>query len=279
MGFALKSFFNSRGRDNFEKYFCFLILLSISFTSSAQIIWTGLKVGAQLGNVKVDDPHFPDTVKIGSTSVGYSAGAVIAFKVKNRYFLHTEYLYSVKSKSLTGKIDPDLKDKTTYHYIEVPILFTMQFKSQLGKGREFKWFMGAGPNLAYLLGGKGVLTSGALIENNISELRYKIKFGSRPDRNHPEHIYYTNANRFQFGINLGAGLLIEPVRRHKAIIDVRYTFDQTLFGKVHADYLIPNDYHDNLRFRNRALKVSLMYLIESNLNKKSRNKGKSTIRR
>jgi len=281
MGAVPKIFFAVKARDYFEKCLFILILCNVVSLSGshAQVIWAGLKAGAQLGSVNHDDRYFPDTVKFGGASVGYSAGAVISFKVKNRYFLQTEYLYTVKSKSLKGKIDPDLHDKTTYHYFEVPILFTVQFKGQIGKGREFKWFLGAGPNLSYMLGGKGVLKSGALIENRINQLDYKIKFGTRPDRNHPGIIYYTNANRLQFGINIGTGLLFEPVRRHKAILDIRYTFDQTMVGKTHADYLIPNDYHDNLRFRNHALKASIMYLLESNVSKKSRNKGKSNIKR
>ena len=280
MGVAYRSFFYGRGSDNFEKCFCIVILLIMSLqTGNAQIVWSGLKVGAQLGTVKIDAPHFQDTVKVGSPQIGYSVGAVIGFKVKDRYFLHTEYLYSVKSKSYTGKLDPDLKEHTTYRYLEIPILFTMQFKGQFGKGREFKWFMGAGPNLAYLLGGKGEVNSGGIIENNLPPLKYKIKFGNRPDFGHPKEVYYKDANRVQFGINLGAGLIIEPVRHHKAILDLRYTVDQTFFGKSNADYLLPPDYRDNLRFRNRGIKLSVMYLIESNLNKKSRNKGKSTLKR
>jgi len=210
--------------------------------------------------------------------LGYSAGAVLSFKVKNRYFLHTEYLYTLRSKSLKGKLDPYLKDKTTYHYFEVPIMFTMQFKGKLGKSREFKWFMGVGPNISYLIGGKGRLQSGVLIESNLPEINYKIKYGTRAERDRPQDIYYTNGNRVQFGINLGTGMIIEPARNHRAIIDVRYTFDQTMVGKAHADYLLPPDYRDNLRFRNRGLKVSVMYLLEYNISKKSRHKGKSTIK-
>ena len=85
-------------------------------------------------------------------------------------------------------------------------------------------------------------------------------------------------NRFQFGLNFGAGILLEPITKRKIIVDVRYTVDQTLFGKRNADYLIPDDYSDNLKFRNRSLKFSIVYLFEYNLNKKERHRGKSTIK-
>ena len=261
----------------FRRSLLILLLLSATAafkTASAQIVWAGMKVGGEFSRARIDPNSFKDSVKI-NPAFGFHAGAVVSFKVKDRYFLHTEFLYSVKNKVILGKIDPDLKDKVTYHYIEVPILFTMQFKGHLGKSRTFKWFMGAGPNIAYLLGGKGVIESGELLENGYSSLSYKIKFSKRLDRDHNDIIHYTNVNRFQFGINVGAGLLLEPSPKHKMIIDVRYTIDQTLFGKKTADYIVPHDYDDNLRFRNQGLKFSVMYLLEYNLSKKARNKGKS----
>lgn len=243
--------------------------------SSAQVIWAGFKAGAQLNLPKIDDKHFRDTVKM-NPGAGFNVGLALSFKVKDRYFLQTEYIYSMKSKVITGKVDPDLEDKIVYNYFELPILFTRLSKGNLGEGRNFKVYYGAGPNLAYLLSGKGVIKSGELEENKISSLSYDIKFGSRPDRDHNDRIYYPNANRIQFGINVGAGFILEPSPKQKIVFDVRYTFDQTVFAKNSSDYLIPHDYNDNLRFRNRTLRVSLLYLMEYNISKKSRHTGKST---
>jgi len=253
----------------------FLLSITALKRAEAQIVRAGVKLGGQLNQVRMDDKHFKDTASF-RPGAGYSAGLVLAFKVKNRYFLHTEYIYSTKSKTVSGKIDPYLKDKVTYKYFEIPILFTMHFKGQLGKNREFKWYGGVGPNIAYLLGGQGVIKSDELLDNHIPSLHYKIKFSHREDRDHNDQIHYTNLNRLQFGINLGAGLLLEPAPKQKIMIDLRYTFDQTLFGKQNADYLIPHNYNDNLRFRNRTARLSIMYLLEYNISKKERNKGKST---
>ena len=242
--------------------------------AQAQVIWAGFKAGAQLNLPKIDDIHFRDTVKM-NPAPGFNVGGVIFFKVKDRYFLQTEYIYSMKSKVITGKVDPDLNDKTIYHYIELPVLFTRQAKVHLGAGRDFKWYFGAGPNISYLLGGKGVIESGELKENGISSLSYNIKFGHRADRDHNDQIFYPSVNRLQFGINVGTGIIIEPAPKRKIVLDLRYTFDQTVFGNGNADYLIPHDYNDNLRIRNRTLRFSILYLMEYNLSKKERNKGKS----
>jgi opacity protein-like surface antigen len=261
----------------FRKWLLVMPLLLAAPTikmASAQVVWAGIKAGAEFNRVRIDGASLKDTIKI-DPAAGFHVGLVASFKVKNRYFLHTEYLYSVKNKVILGKIDPHLKDKVTYHYLEVPILFTMQFKGHLGGERTFKWFMGAGPNVAYLLGGRGVIESSELKENDISSLSYKIKFSERQNRDHNNEIHYTKVNRFQFGINVGAGLLLEPAPKRKVIVDLRYTIDQTLFGKKKADYIIPHDYDDNLRVRNQGLKFSVMYLLEYNLSKRERNKGKS----
>ncbi|HEX5169255.1 MAG TPA: outer membrane beta-barrel protein, partial [Cyclobacteriaceae bacterium] len=183
-----------------------------------------------------------------------------------------------KTKFLKGKIDPLLNDKITYHYFEVPVLFTMHFKGHLGENREFKWYMGIGPNVSYWLGGKGVAKSSDLQENFVDQFKYSIAFSSRKDTQHPEVVYYDRANRFQFGLNVGAGLMFEPGERNKMMIDFRYGFDQTRLGKGLADYQVPADFNDNLRVRYRSFKVSVIYLTEFNLDKKSRNKGKSTLK-
>jgi opacity protein-like surface antigen len=242
---------------------------------SAQIIHAGFKAGASLNWVRFDNPSFGDTVKT-SPFPGFDVGGVVSFKVRDRYFLHTEYVYSQKGKILQGKIDPLLHDKVTYHYFEIPVLFTMHFESKVGKSREFKWYLGAGPNVSYWISGNGQLRSSDLEENFIDQIDYKVVFGERLDTQHPRDIYYPNANRLQFGLNIGAGLMFEPGVRNKVMVDFRYGFDQTRLGKGLADYQIPADYDDNLRVRNWGFKASIIYLTEFNLDKKSRNKGKST---
>lgn len=255
-----------------------VLFVTLKVTSvSAQIIWAGFKAGAQLNLPKIDDTHFRDSAKM-DPAPGFNLGLVLFFKVKDRYFLQTEYIYSMKSKVITGKVDPDLNDKVVYNYFELPVLFTRQSKGHLGAGKDFKWYFGAGPNLAYLLNGKGVIQSGELKENGISSLSYNVVFGTRTDRDHNDRIYYPNANRLQFGINLGVGMIVEPSPKRKIVVDFRYTFDQTVFAKNSADYLIPHDYNDNLRFRNRTLRFSLMYLMEYNISKKARHTGKSNKR-
>lgn len=243
----------------------------------AQIIRAGIKAGPQLSWVGVDDPKYKTVATVRPTA-GFHAGLVLAFKVKDRYFLNTEYIYSQKGKSVKGKVDPNLDDRVVYHHIDVPVLFSMHFKGKLTETRQFKWYVNAGPNISYWLGGNGVIKSGDLIENSMSELRYKINFGSRPDHNNPDILYVKDANRLQFGMSIGAGLLLEPADKQKVMIDFRYEIGHTRIGTSESSqFLIPSDYQDSLKGRNKGIRLSIIYLFEFSSDRKERNKGKSTI--
>lgn len=271
----------------FGKYLVLVIIGTLTgHNVFSQIIHAGIKAGYQLSWTRSDDSDFRRRTTIAPVS-GYNVGAVVSFKVKDRYFLHTEYLYSIKGKYITdythtvGPKDEALEDKVFYHYIDVPVLYNVQFKSRLGNSREFKWYAGIGPIFSYWLGGKGTLKSGELVEYPFDHLDYKLNFGPRPDNSVHENVYINDARRFQLGFNLGGGILLEPANsKSKIMIDVRFELGHTWLGKPEsADYSLPVLYDDNLRARNMGLRASVMYLIEHNLDKKVRKKGKSDFKK
>jgi len=265
--------------DMIWKYwFAGLLFIASIEVTSAQIIRAGIKAGPQLSWVTVDDPKYKAVANVHPMA-GFHAGVVLAFKVKDRYFLNMEYIYSQKGKNITGKIDPNLNDKVVYRHIDIPILFSMHFKGNLTKARQFKWYINAGPNTSYWLGGSGVIKAGDLIENGIPELKYKIAFGSRPDHNNPDILYIKDAKRLQFGMNVGAGILLEPANKQKVMIDFRYEIGHTRIGNAESSqFLIPSDYQDNLTARNKGFRLSLIYLFEFSSDRKELNKGKSTFK-
>ncbi len=77
---------------------------------------------------------------------------------------------------MNGKLDGMLKNSARYNYIDMPINYTVDFRGKIGKSKEFKYFLGIGPNISYWLGGKGKLYNTDLEEANLGELSYKIKF-------------------------------------------------------------------------------------------------------
>src|SRR5690606_7605298 len=101
----------------------------------------------------------------------------LSFRVQKRFFLHTSIIYSQKAKTIKGTEDPNFNIKLRNHFIEMPIMYTVEFKGYAGKGnKEFKWYLGAGPNISYWLGGKGKISSSEFMELGIEELNYRIVF-------------------------------------------------------------------------------------------------------
>jgi hypothetical protein len=139
-----------------------------------------------------------------------------------------------------------------------------------------------GPNLSYWLGGSGRIVNTEFIENQFPELKYTIRFGERKEDGAQSNIYMKDANRFQWGIQIGGGILLEPVNGQKIMIDARFELGHTWVGEENsADFIIPLDYHSarNMKDRNNNLRFSILYLWEKSLDKKLRKKGKSTLKR
>lgn len=263
------------------KYLILIVVFILTIkTSSSQVVYAGLKGGYNLSWLRYTDSRYRDQTSIYPVS-GFSAGGAFAFKMKDRYYLHTEILYATKGKLTKGNLG--LKDRVIYNYIEVPLIYKVYFKSQLKLKtvKVFKWHAGIGPNFSYWLGGKGAISNDELREYEVVELKYKMKFGKRPDADYgrSDLVYYDGVKRFQLGLNVGGGFLLEPVNNNKIMLDLRFEFGHTWLGKAESsDFIYPATYEDNLQARNMGLRLSLMYFLETNLDKKVRNKGKSTIK-
>lgn len=251
----------------------------------SQVVYAGVKSGFNFSWIKHDDKSsaYKDQFRILPVP-GFNAGLVASFKIKDRYFLQTELLFSTKGKLVKGKIDSQLKDRVTYHYIEVPLLYNIYFDAKLKMKniKRFKWYAGIGPNFSYWLGGRGSIYSGEFPEYRFPKQHYKLRFGERgEDYSETDVVYIKDAKRFQLGVNIGGGILLEPNDRRKIMVDLRFELGHTWLGNANsADYVIPVDYKEagNLKDRNMGLRLSVMYCFAFSTDKKIRNKGKSTIK-
>lgn len=261
-----------------KKHIFVLLVSLVYWPAEAQIIQYGLKGGLQYSWISMDDPLQQKIVN-NSPVVGFNIGPAVAFKVRKRYFLHAELLYSTKGKNVSGIIDPSLTEHVTYRYIDLPMLYTIQFKRNLNSPtlKQYKWYLGAGPILSYWLGGSGTINNTELAELGLPPIHYNLKFGTRGEsRNDLNTVYVSDANRIQVGFNFGGGIMLEPLSGKKVVLDVRFEIGQSWLGKANStDYVLPATYNDNLKSTNMGLRFSLMYLFESNLSKKVKNKGKT----
>ncbi|MCU0367342.1 MAG: PorT family protein [Cyclobacteriaceae bacterium] len=247
----------------------------------AQIL-VGPTVGGQLNLYRFDDKDLKKFYKL-NPDYNFNAGFSVAFRANKNFFLNTSFLYTQRSKILEGVLETGLSNKTTLRFIDVPILYTAEFKSKFGRDKVFKWYLGAGPTISYWLGGKGTFKNGDLNENLINppdyDLPYKITFRKDSADVTMNEMNVAIPNRLQLGLNLAVGLIFEPAQNKKVMVNARYSFMQSFLSREsNGTFGLPTIvfYEDELAVRNHELVLSVQYFID--LRTEQRKKGKSTVK-
>lgn len=261
------------------RWLIFPVMFFMTIPAFSQVVNAGLKGGFSWSWTRSDDADFRKEYNTQPVP-GFNAGAVFSFQLKKRYSLHTELLYATKGRIVTG--DLGLRDEVTYQYIEIPLIYQVHFTGRLGSKsmRQFKWYAGIGPDFNYWLGGKGAITHFEITDYDVSEIPYTLRFGERPREEAGESglVYIQDARRIQVGINIGGGVWVEPTDNRKIMVDLRFELGHSwLAGAESADYIFPQTYSKNLQTRNLGFRLSVMYMLQTNLDKKVRNKGKSDV--
>lgn len=253
-----------------------LFLLSTSYKSFSQI-YIGAKGGLQYSWVNFQNDGDKDFLSQDPV-FGFNAGVLFSFNVRKRFFLQTELLYSVKGRRYEGEIDPSLENTARLRYIELPLIYKVDFKGVTQSGKSFKWYLGAGPLISYWLGGSGNLRLNDLQElGPIEEIDYTYAFGRAPDDAKLDKIYIEDPNRFQLGLNFSTGIVLEVTDRSSFAIDLRYELGHSFLAQNQAG-VIPDliGFSDPLEVRNAGFRLSVAYLF--NTKYEDRKKGKSTIK-
>ena len=254
----------------------FAFLFGVHFAKAQ--VYVGPVAGGQLSWTKFDNRDFYNTYGIKPVW-GWHAGASFSMKVRNRFFLHSSLLYSTKGRTVEGKDDPLLKNKVRYNFIEAPIIYAVDFKGRMGKGKEFKFYIGVGPNVSYWLGGKGKLYNSDLAENNefVSQnLEYSIVFRKDLPEVQNDEMNVAEPNRIQLGLNLASGMVLEPRPDRKLLIMLRYELGHSFLSRTSNGTFVPTYYQDVLQSRNKGFRLSVSYQID--LRVEDRKRGKSTIK-
>lgn len=251
----------------------FLALVGIS-GAFAQI-HVGPVVGPQVSWVHFDDKG--SQARYSQRVIpGFHAGFGLSFRVHNRFFLHSSFLYSTKGKNLTGKDDALLKARTNYHYIDIPMAYTVEFKQSIGKTKAYKWFFGLGPHVSYWLGGRGTLANTQLSEVLVDKIEYKTVFNREEGAYGDNEMNVNDANRLQLGLNIAAGMVFEPLGYQKIMVTFRYESGHSFLSPIEkGTFTLTNEYEDDLRVRMQGFRMTFSYLID--LRNEDAKKGKSTI--
>ncbi|MEJ0030367.1 MAG: porin family protein [Bacteroidota bacterium] len=252
----------------------FAALLLSTTLLKAQIL-IGPVVGPQVSWVSFDNKDSKALYK-QKPMYGFHAGLGVTFRVHKRFFLNTAFLYSTKGKYLDGKEDQLLRYKSRLNYIDIPVVYTVEFLHKVGKVKQYKFFFGIGPNVSYWLGGKGYLENSQLNEILVNHVDYRVTFDKADNDYTNNQMNVNGANRLQLGLNLATGFVFEPLGYQKVMMTVRYELGHSFQSpENNGTFRQTNEFQDDLRVRVQGLRISASYLID--LKNSESKKGKSTI--
>lgn len=247
---------------------CRIYLLKILFSTvfislitqgiNAQVS-IGPKVGTRVSWLNYDDRDKEEFKT--KPFFSYSNGVTTTLKVRKRFILQADLVYSRHGKKVQGVSDPTLVNTGIYHYINTPILYRIDFKDALWK-REFKWYLGAGPDVNFWLKGNGRLSAVELYEVDIDEVKYDIKFESYPANPDENLLYIENANRVQLGLIFASGLVFEPRPNQSILVELRFEWGHSYLAKGQGIFSDVIAYQDDLRARNIGAQLSVSYMIQ-----------------
>ena len=227
-------------------------------TSFAQI-WVGPKIGLQLAKAVPDEQERLYGEKYTSSyQPGYTFGLDANYEVNRIFSLETGLLYSRKGKNITQQESPYQQNTATYHHIDLPLLLRTTF------GRRYtQWYLNAGANVSYWLSGKGRFQANGVATD------YRIRFS--PDVSQSGDVYLPNANRLQFGLDFGGGIIFRVGRYERLSVDVKYTLGQTDLSQsaTLADAL---RYFDRFRTTIHVVSISAAYQFKIDYGPKKKKK-------
>ena len=204
-------------------------LVALTWVATAFVVraqpFLGLKGGVLLNRMQYKDRNYLKENDYKSVPYfGYTAGIIFHYRVSKRWSLHTELNYATKGRVIRRTGIDFVYDKHRYQYLELPILFRFTFGN-----RDIKGYVNAGPNVGYLLLGRGTFSSPDQRLNS-DELQYNYLIANPERRDNVVPI--SNVQFLQIGLEIGAGIALPIVDQRKLVFfDFRYTLLQSHLGR------------------------------------------------
>lgn len=240
--------------------------LALDTQTFAQKFSLGVKAGPSLSTGRFRDSDLRDQFN-AKAILGFTAGGIIVFPLKNEYSFATEVGFSRKGKKLEFN-EGTWTNKANFSFLDMSMALRKSFDLQIRPDVQSKIIVGIGPNVAYWMKGKGEIDAGG------PTAKYSIAFNQEPDGNFNIN-YYNEVNRWLFGIDLGAGFEAPITSTQRILTEVRFTFGQTNLGKANSTSSVEIlGFQDDLRMNIKTLSITATYFFSFDL--KEAKMGRST---
>jgi hypothetical protein len=256
----------------------------------------GLRIGPTVTMGQLSKT-LPDTIldtHKHKPKAGFTAMAQLIFPMQKKFSCLLEAGYSRSGRRLSYN-EGDWENNFTYNFISSSMGLRKTFQFHLREGVYYDWFVSIGPNVSYLVSGKGAIET-----RNGGRTPFTLDFSNKSDsawlnnevkENRIDTYYFNKANRFFFGVDLGFGIDVPLTKTQKVYGEFRATIGQTnlrnsntkaslnqLGGDQTGEEPTAQDgsFSDPLKVNLKTFQFSLVYTID--FDKKLKNQGKSTIK-
>lgn len=235
-------------------FFTTFFLYSGVFNVGYAQTYFGFKAGVNASKAYFDSEVYQ---KFYTTKIkpGYTVGGVFLIENKERYGLYTEFLYSVKGKSVESRANDYETNIASYQFLDFPIMFRVKFKQ-----KKYNWFLQLGPEISYWLGGKGAFEVYQPDRDIIVTYEYTLNFGER--QNTSDIMNVEDANRVQLGLALGGGFIWDLNNGNHISFDMRFSFGHTFMGGYESGSIPNIGLKDNFEHTNNTLSISAVYYFD-----------------
>lgn len=270
----------------------------------------GIRLGptATLGHFP---KNLPDTIlqsHQNKLKAGFIVVGQLTFPLDNGFICLMEGGYARGGRKVNYNIGDSShwQNDFNYNFLSTSLGLRKTFKIHIKEGLDINLFANIGPNISYLVNGKGgiktyfktdegktllgITSPFSLVFHNLED---SIWNRERKENSELDKYHFNHANRFFFGADLGVGGFIPITKRQKLHIELRLTLGQTFIKKRDTKAFLggviggannngptnpaPNigSFSDPLTTNMRTLNVSVGYTFD--FDKKASKQGKSTM--
>ena len=215
-------------------------IILLSHTTKAQSIY--VQGGVNFANISKTESGRVEKNNILTT---LNAGLTTSFKLSSIVSLEPGILFSGKgAKAKTTFTDNSyVSTKFNPYYIEVPVNITFNLPLDL----KSKIFVYAGPYAAIGVGGKSI--SDLVVGNLTTTVERKIEYDNdNPFTSEQEDAAYYKLKRFDYGINVGAGLMLSNFK-----LMLNYGHGLAKINSTQSD----NNINDKNKYRTLSLSLGI----------------------
>ena len=244
-----------------------------SYWSNSQKYDLGFRIGPNVTFQSVTDRERKDD--FGSLPhPGYHFAGFVSFPLPANFSFFSEAGYMRGGRKMKIQ-DVQWQTDFTYHFLTGSMGLRKALNVNFAEGIEGEFFVNVGPNISYLMGGKGRIS----VPDGGPGTEFKIEFNNYDSADWGDfYRYFINKpNRVLFGLDLGIGAEAPITSKQKIFAEFRFTWGHTNLGTLQTENRLNIlNFDDTMMVNLKTISFDLLYTF--GFDRRQSKQGKSTLR-